>query len=232
MKSIRIISYNILFGRRIREILVWLGTTTKPDILCFQEFPKLHIHRCLKALEPTRYSYAFSPGFYKNNEAFGELTLWKRDVFSLKKKKTLSLGQSRIEKNDRRLRVARTALVTTLLRKNSPVIITNLQLSALSLNALRYKQLQLVISETDQPHVPVVLIGDFNVPTISANHKLSRSMKKYGFEMSPDHFATYRLGPVRYQLDYLFTKACRILSFGRFRLPYSDHYPVFGTVQP
>lgn len=232
MKPIRIISYNILFGKRITEILRWLKTVQTQDILCFQEFPQHRISECLEALSPTRYSWAFAPSLFTKTKTFGELTLWKTATFGLKEKKILSLGQSRIEKVTPIPRTHRTALITTFLKNNHPFLLTNLQLSSLSLNAVRYQQLQRVINETERPHIPIVLIGDFNYPTMRANHKLNLFMKERGFEPSPDHFSTYKLGPVRYQLDYVFTKSMRIETFDMVRLPHSDHNPVFATIQP
>jgi endonuclease/exonuclease/phosphatase family metal-dependent hydrolase len=78
---------------------------------------------------------------------------------------------------------------------------------------------------------PLVVTGDFNIPSVLANKKLISYMDTFEFRTIIKRISTYRLAMVRYQLDYFFTKRCIINSLTAERIHFSDHYPITAVIR-
>ncbi len=213
---IRILSYNVHFGKKLDEILLWFTTIPAPDIVSFQEFPRDRIAD-IRALLPT-YRAAFAPSLYVRKKIFGILVLWS-PALRFRSKKTMNLGVSRVEKAILRTHIPRTAL---LVRFSSFVLVVP-HLVSLATNKTRLTQVRQLISAAASTKKPVAIIGDFNIPSLLAKNVLVQFMAAYGYATHNRRHVTYRLG---YQVDYAFGKNLTIDNFSVVRLRLSDHYPV------
>jgi endonuclease/exonuclease/phosphatase (EEP) superfamily protein YafD len=221
---IRVISYNVLFGRRSKKIFPWLAKQTNVDIICLQEFPERKIEACMDMLPG--YKWVFAPSMRIFKKVYGELTLYRTDRVTLKNTHVIDLGPNRIEKAILRTHLPRTALLTEFVYKRKRFILVNLQLVSLASNKLRYGQIQLILAAVKTYRIPICLIGDFNIPSLRAKNKLIAYMKLHRFTMPQKRTPTYRIAFIKYQLDYAFARNGKITTFEMERIRFSDHYPV------
>ncbi len=98
---------------------------------------------------------------------------------------------------------------------------------------LRERQLSLVIKTVKSSPYPVVLCGDFNdTPSSNAYYRvaalLQDAFKKKGNGLG----ATYA-GPLPFlRIDYFFTPhGLKVISYKKYRLRFSDHFPIEMAVQ-
>jgi len=226
---IRILSYNVLFGRKWKKIFPWLARQSDRDIICLQEFPESKISELLSIL--TNYSYSFAPSMRIFKKIYGELTLYRTDRLTCKKTKIITLGQSRVERTLLLTKLPRTALLTEFAYKRARFVLVNPQLVSLASNTLRYRQVDLILAALKPYTIPSFIIGDFNIPSVVANNKLNVFMKANTFISHDTHMHTYRLGPIRYQTDYAFARSGKIEEMKIEKVRFSDHYPIHITAK-
>ena len=231
MRPLNIISYNVQLGQKKDKILAWLQTQKNVDIICLQEFAERDIEDCLSVLGKNRFSYAFAPSLKVLRKQCGELTLFRSPLFTLKHTEIITLRAKSANKLALYRRVPRTAILTELWWKKTPILVVNLQLTALTTNAMRYKQLHIILNAIAKKTSATLVIGDFNVPSIVSNTKLIRFMAKHKFTTSETYFSTYRLGFIKYRLDYAFSRGATISKLSTERIRFSDHYPIHIEVK-
>lgn len=229
---IRILSYNLLFGRRSKKIFPWIVKQRAADILCFQEFPEHKIKELLALLPKKKYSYAYSPSMHIFKKSYGLLTIFRADKLTVKKIVRINLGTNRTEKAILGTRIPRTGLLTLFSYRRKLFVLVNCHLVNIASNKLRYKQIQLILKALSAYHVPALIIGDFNIPSLIANKKLIVFMATQGFNMFEKHTATFRIVFIRFQMDYVFARKAVITSMTIDRkIRFSDHYPILTTVR-
>lgn len=228
---LRIVTYNIHFGKRLKKILAWLATQKKTDIFCFQEFPKRHIADCMAALSKNIYRYRFAPSLRRRNTIYGELTIFRTDRMRLASFSSLSLHTNTLDRLSMGRSSRRSCLLTTFLVQRKKFIVTNVQLACLASNALRYKQLTHIIQALKTKSAPHIIVGDFNMSSFLGRKKLFLLMKNNFYKTLETYIATHRLMIVRHQLDYIFARKCVIRRVDVERVRFSDHYPVTALVR-
>lgn len=226
---IRVLSYNVMFGRKSRHIFPWLSRQNH-DIICLQEFPERKIDELVFLLPENRYSYAFAPSMKIFKKIYGELTLYRKNTLTLKKQTTIILGTNRVEKTFLLTKLPRTALLTEFRYRKKRFVLVNPQLVSLSSNTLRYAQVEKILDAVQNIKVPTFLIGDFNIPSLRAKNTLLRYMQVKGFSSYEDRFRTYRLTFMRWQLDYAFARNGKIQKITVERVKFSDHYPIQAEI--
>jgi endonuclease/exonuclease/phosphatase (EEP) superfamily protein YafD len=227
---ISVLSYNVYFGKRLDKIIFWLLKKPTFDVICFQEFPKKVIPIFIKAFSQASYGYRFAPFLQKRGITYGELTLFRKDKLTFLSSTTVSLGINRGERVMLRARIPRTSLLTIFRYKKQKIALVNIHLVNVAFNILRYKQITQIVNRLDHHAMPVVLLGDFNMPSVFGRKKLFSMMEENGFEFIRKRLSTFHLVGVKYQMDYIFWKGCKVTGLSVERVKFSDHYPVAFTV--
>ncbi|HSA83816.1 MAG TPA: endonuclease/exonuclease/phosphatase family protein [Patescibacteria group bacterium] len=225
-----VLSYNILFGNRIEEVIGWLVSSQKKyDILCFQEFPRAKMPLVQKMLNPYVVSYA-SNVIYQGKD-YGQLTVLQNKDSQLIEAVELQLGTNFFEDKVLRLRGQRSSLITKVRYGKKTILLANTHLIAYASNKLRRKQLSMVlehierISQETKPS-PTILLGDFNYSSLLRRQKLFSLIKKYGYT-NAHRENTHRLLFVKHhQLDYIFYRNCNVSDVTLLKESFSDHLPM------
>jgi endonuclease/exonuclease/phosphatase family metal-dependent hydrolase len=225
---LRLVTYNILFGRRLHKIIPWIGSLVAADIICLQEFPKIRLSEFLHAIPKGTYGHRFTQSFVRKKKTFGELTLFRQKKLRLLRARKLSLRIRPMEKEITSM--ARTCFLTTFSFGSKKITVANTHLPVLAVNRTRYKQIQLIADHLAACRHATVIAGDFNLHSIKMNKKLIAFMRGFGFHTTLKRLATHRVGIIKHQLDYVFGAHCKILNLEAPRVKFSDHYPVIAEV--
>jgi endonuclease/exonuclease/phosphatase family metal-dependent hydrolase len=228
---VRVLSYNIHFGRRLEEILDWLAGEPSPDLICFQEFPKHKISFCIRALAKSSYGYRFAPslGSGKNKE-YGVLTLFRKNILHPVSFRRVAIGGNILEKAWFKGNISRHTLVTVFRHRETTLVLVNIHLVSSAPNSHRYRQINTIIRALHQYPHPVVIAGDFNIPDIMGKRKLIRLMKNNLYQTDEKRMSTHRIAGIHTQVDYVFWKDCTVRTIRALKVRYSDHYPVRFTM--
>src|SRR5579859_90696 len=231
-ESLSVITYNILYGKKLDKIAAWLAAhPTKFDIICFQEFPFHKIDEFLKVMEPHSLAYTFSPGFTNKKGHYGQLTAYNRKKMKLLKQEIVDLPHSSFwEEKVFKNKGKRTALFTTFLYKRKKITLINTHLLCLVLNRTRRKQITKIIealekSENLRPKDPVVLLGDFNYTSLIKQKNFFQFMDQFNLQNA---YKSPTIGRffVKHQVDYVFSRNCNAQDVEIPHIKFSDHYPI------
>ena len=91
---IRLLSYNVHFGRKSKKFFPWLSAQKTVDIMCLQEFPERKIDEFMSLHK--KYSYAFSPTMKIFKHMYGNLTMWNNKKLTLTHADRITLGKRRM----------------------------------------------------------------------------------------------------------------------------------------
>ena len=227
---IHLISYNIRFGKRLEDILAWLKTQVRVDILCFQEFPETKIFDCLTAFGNTSYGYSFAPSMNIRKKTYGELTLYRTDRMKLVSSTIVRLNTNTIDRFSMGRRSSRSCILTVFQMQQKKVALANIQLASLASNKLRYGQIQNIIDTLASYNIPRLLVGDFNMTSMIRRKRLIAYMRRHRYLTEVKKVATHRLIFINHQLDYVFGNNCTVETLSVERVRFSDHYPVKATL--
>lgn len=226
---ISLLTYNIEMGRQLPKILQWIELLSQlPEIICFQEFPEMQIESFIKGFTHGNYQYKYAPSFQKTHHMFGQLTLYKKKIISLKKSFLIDLGLSAGEKILFRNKGNRSSLITVFRYKRKSFVIANSHLTLLHVNKKRRMELQLIIEKLEKnlsSSLPKIILGDFNYSSLIRQKKLIQFMEKNQF-LNAYKLKTHRILFFHHQLDYVFYKNCTVKDAVVTKLRFSDHYPV------
>jgi len=229
----------------------------QPDIVCLQEIDTREEN--LRKLESYGYKLAdYANCFFEAGKIWGVATYYNPEKFSFLNSKPIPLINGVYEtiklitRLFRNKGLRRTILKTNLKIQtiNKNITIYNLHLSAVSLNNLRLKQLNMIDFDDFEKKGSIIITGDFNFPV--ERKKLEKIMNKYHLkEATNDLFYTlkYPSNPTSYnfsflyrlfsklirrfwseeaKLDYIFYRGLKKLSTKRLDIDYSDHFPVLS----
>jgi hypothetical protein len=235
------VTYNVFLGRTFEPLFEWLFVQCSPqDFYCFQEFPEHSIQDLKVYLDKSGYDFQFTPGFVRYGITYGELTAFNKSKLKLLHTKTISLG-GRGERNVvfthnglRLFRIDETeidksALLTHFQYKHRDFTLVNAHLSADLHNSRKLKQLEIILGALSTTE-PAIILGDFNYPV--GKRKLARVMSRRGLKSELQNQKTFRFASgIYWQNDYIFRKGCTIKEVTVKKVQYSDHYPIFFTVE-
>lgn len=228
---LRIISYNVYFGKRLGKILSWLCQSRRADIICLQEYPQHEIASCVKILSDTPYHYRFAPSLKIRKRVYGQLTLFRTDKVQFVTSAIITMGTNRIEKTVLRNTISRNSLLTILGKKRKRFTVVNTHLMCLASNAIRYRQIQHIIDSIPKKTRRSIIVGDFNVSSILGRKKLFALMKNNLYKTVENRMATHQLLMIRHQLDYIFAKEFTVRDINVDHVRFSDHYPITAVVR-
>lgn len=233
---LRILSYNIEWGKKLDEAGEWLMTLSpKPDILCLQEIPNRNIAGFKKLLEEKGYSYKYAPSFTRKGITYGELTAYKKGEISLIFSQVVDLGSSFIGRLVSRHNSKWRSLLTVFKIGNKNFIIVNVHLLPQALNGKRRKQLEVAIEALkllNFLNIPTLIVGDYNYSSLIGRGGLVRFMAKHGFTIGgKKRMVTHRKWRIKHQTDYVFSRNCEINRVRSRKIKFSDHYPVFFELE-
>lgn len=228
---LRVVTYNIHFGKRLTEISSWIAHQATADIICLQEFPVTHLTQFYRSLPRGIWGHRFTKSFIYRKKIYVIVTLFRRKKLRLLKTKTLLMGIHPMEKSLLKNPMEKSCLLTTFRTGTKTITIANTHLVFLAANRSRYKQIQLITDHLSSYRHSSVITGDFNIHSMRINKKLIEFMSVYDYETSLKRLATHRIGIVKHQLDYVFVKRCSLISLTAERLRFSDHYPVIAGIR-
>ena len=230
-KMLRVLTYNIHFGKRLTRIISWIANQETADVICLQEFPIMHLTQFYRSLPRGVWGHRFTRSFILRKKTYTLVTLFRREKLRLVKTKTLLMGVHPMEKSILRNPMEKSCLVTTFRAGKKTCTVANTHLVWLAANRSRYKQIQLIINHLSSCRHASIITGDFNLHSIKTNKKLIEFMNTYRFKTLPTRLATHRFGFIKHQLDYVFASKCTLLKLEAPRVRFSDHYPVIANVR-
>ena len=231
MQHIKILTYNVQTGKKIDRIIDWLNRLPDTEIICLQEFPKDKIEESMLLLGRVPYKYVFAEGFTYRKRMYGELTIYRSDCIKNIRSKIVTLGINTIERRILRTTIPRSYLLLSGTIHGIPITFINVHIVALAMNAAKYAQVTLMLEQLSAINNPLIVLGDFNISSIIGKKRLIGLFKKSGFIMHPKKIATHRVGIIRHQFDYIFTRRCVISEQSVWRVKFSDHFPIAATCQ-
>lgn len=228
---IRILSYNVHFGKKLPKITQWLAHQPREDIYCFQEFPLDKIREFVRALPGKTHTWRFAPALRVRKKIFGELTVSVYPAIELKSSGIILLPTNKMDRMTMGKHSQRSCVITTCTMSRKRFIVANVQLSCVANTAVRRTQLDKIIASISRRRTRrAIIIGDFNSWTISERKRLLVYMKEHGFSTHEARTSTHRIVMYKQQLDFVFGKGCRVTNLVVNRIRYSDHYPIIATI--
>jgi endonuclease/exonuclease/phosphatase family metal-dependent hydrolase len=223
---IELVSYNIHFGKTLGKITSWIKKAeTKPDIVCFQEFPENRVEEFRKAMADISYSCVFAPAFSKKKVFYGELTAY-RSTLRLVRSEVIELGEHKIDRAVFRHKSHRSSLITEFKKGNKTFAVVNVHLVLLAMHKSRKKQLALTISKMNKK-MPSLIVGDYNYSKVFGRKRgLLSFMQELGYTMAGERVITHRIWKIPQQIDYAFYKDLEVEETKVGRVKYSDHFPI------
>ncbi|KXK08576.1 MAG: hypothetical protein UZ21_OP11001000566 [Microgenomates bacterium OLB22] len=165
MSKIRVLTTNLFFNSD-REHLSDLVAQEQPDIIALQEFCTTETE--LKKLEELEgYVVAgFSHNYIKKNIPYGICTLYRSIDIKVKKhvEGRLAIGLSEFFIMLFRGRKSRSVMHTIFERGGKEFSFVNVHLSPYGSNAIRKKQLSLILEKYCKGTRSTIIAGDFNFP--------------------------------------------------------------------
>jgi endonuclease/exonuclease/phosphatase family metal-dependent hydrolase len=226
---LRVVTYNIHFGKRLIDIISWIDKQTDADIICLQEFPAVHRKTFYRSL-PRRWGHRYTQSFIFRKKTYAIVTLFRKKTLRMVKTKILLLGTHPMEKSLMRNPMEKSCLVTTFRSGAKTVTVVNTHLVFLAANRSRYKQIKMITDHLLSYRHPLIITGDFNIVSLRSKNTLMSYMKKLGFVSIAKRLSSYRLSILKYQLDYVFVQRCALASLAIEKVRFSDHYPVIAQV--
>ena len=226
---IRVLSYNIRYGKKLNDIFAWLAPLYKEyDVICLQEYPQSKQSLLAKHFD-RQYQFVFSHGFTTKKDTFGQVTLYDSSRLRSDNSTVVQLGKNSVEDVVHRNKGQRTALITKLVNGEGGILLVNTHLACLAVNGERRKQLQLIVDHLhtihDQKTQAKVILGDFNYTSLLRQRSLAKFMTKNNFENAYKK-STHKMLFIKHQLDYAFYNNCHIRNVEVEKVRFSDHYPV------
>lgn len=222
---LKILSYNIHFGRKTQEVLAWLAQENF-DIMCLQEFPEKYLILLQELL--SHYNYEFVTSIRWDKE-YGQVTLYKKDNIQRLSSKKFLVSNSNIKKLLMGYGENRHALLTRFVYNKKQFCLINAHLTPIALNKRRILELERILEEiVDEP---VIILGDLNYTSLLPREKLFAFMERHGFINSTKGILTHKLLGVRQQLDYIFAKNIKLKHVQVLEKTYSDHKPISAEAE-
>lgn len=230
-----VLTYNIKYGKRLLEITSWLfSLPTQLDIICLQEFPIKYLSVFLRKLPKDTYDYKFASGFIKRGTDYGQLTVFNTKKVQYKSHKVSTYPHTFFEKAFFKIKGERSSLIINFTHDNKQFRIANTHLVCLALNKRRRKHLEDIQKILSQmPHakkVPAIILGDLNYTSLIGQNAFISFMEGYGFQNAIRGVRTHRLFLMPHQLDYVFYNNCSVTDIAVVKTKFSDHYPLFFTL--
>lgn len=237
MSKIRVLTTNLYFNAD-RAHLYDLVAREQPDILALQEF--CTTEKELKKLDELKgYSVAgFSHNYIRKSVPYGICTVYKSSTLKVKKhfESRLAVGLSEffimLFRGRKSRSVMHTIFETT---DRNELSFVNVHLSPYGSNAIRKKQLSLILEKYCKGNRSTVIAGDFNFPY--RRQHLEELVSRYQFKEATDGIRHTFIKKwmwivvIRFKLDYVFYRACEHIRTERLSRVLSDHYPLISEFE-
>lgn len=225
---ISVLTYNIEFGKRLNEILVWLTSLEdKPQIICLQEFPEKELEKLRKINIFNNQKVYFAKGLSSKEESFGEVTIVNGALIKVEDEIYLDFGKDFAESLYKRQEIKRSALILKCSLNDIHFTISNLHLTPLALNKTRREQIEKVLKNVNTPKS--IILGDFNYSNILTRGGLLSLMSNNEYLLAGEKLITNKYKyKIPQQLDYVFYKGFELKDVLIDPHVFSDHFPVFA----
>lgn len=256
--KISLLSYNLLLNHAFNRVIEIIKNF-HPDIICLQEVDTKDSN--LQALEILGYKLAdYANCFIEMGKIWGVATYYNQEKIQFINSKPIPLISSIYETFKTALRLfrnkelRRTILKTEFFLKSNKkkLIVYNVHLSAISLNQLRLKQINMIDLNGFSQKGSIIVAGDFNFPV--ERKKLEKIMTKYHLSEATKnlYFTAKYLGPRQFRfsllyrlfakimrrfwtdevkLDYIFYRGLKHINTKKLNLTFSDHFPIIAEFE-
>jgi endonuclease/exonuclease/phosphatase family metal-dependent hydrolase len=221
--SLRVVSYNLQFGREVDRAIAALGQPplAGADVILMQEMDPLGVDRIAAA---HRLHWVYYPGSIKQGRDWGNAILSR---WPLADDRKLLLPHADPYSNTRRIAVAARITIGS---RALLVYSTHIATPALGLGA-RLDQIQTIVDDAGGA-TPVIIGGDFNTGEPGSQGQVLELMRSRRFTWASDgaRDSGSRLG-FAVTLDYLFARDLATSASGTFAGDAgSDHQPVWAEL--
>ena len=225
--TIKVVTWNIKFGREIEQAIDELSTTpelTGADLLLLQELHADGVDAVAKALG---YNYVYYPAsrHSRHNQDFGNAVL---SIWPLIDSRKVLLPNANWRNGQRRIAVQGTTQIDDLVVDAYSVHTETMWMGAEG----RSEQLDAIASEMENDVGPAIVGGDFNTLTPQSLELLNERLSDAGFERaSAATTPTFDVG-IGLTVDHLFARGFMVLDTGVWSATTaSDHYPVWALLE-
>ena len=240
--SISILSYNVhLFNayedkpaqQLVPKILSEIIELKKPEIICIQEYYSDN------QADFSAYPYQFIHYKEKNklgHAIFSKYPLINKGSFEFDKTYNNSIYADVIKGNDT-LRIYNLHLNSFGIRPSVSLLQEGdkekFRKRISKAFAKQERQSEKILNHKNNSSYPVLLCGDFNNTSFSyVYRKLSHSMNDAFVESGNGMGTTYLFDSFPMRIDYILaSKELEVVQFETIKKSFSDHYPIFATVQ-
>lgn len=232
-----LMTYNVNYGRKVPEIIEWLGSISidrRPNIACFQEMPDPYVHHFAGKLEQIGYSLSFASAIEKHGEIFGQLTAVGLGG-KITRTDTVDFGFNKWERIYPGIKGRsgrRAALVTDVQFGDRLHQIVNIHQPLIASDSERFNNI-LQVEKSLTPDIPAIIAGDQNsTGFLRIIHKgwLRDQMAELGFRDSGNKEPTFGWGGIRWIVDYVAARDCKLKNPRVERIGLSDHEPMFVEI--
>lgn len=227
--QIRVVSFNIKFGEKIRQSIKELSQYPQlkdADIILLQEMDERGCESIARALQ---YDYVYYPSVIHrhHHKNLGNAILSK---WPLKDERKIILPYSDAVRN-----IKRSAVSARIGLKGLEVLVYSVHTSTVWLDReRRISQADSLLRSVPEDADYVIMGGDFNTPGYWNVSMFDHLFAKDGFVRASRHAgSTYKIGPVKMTLDHIFVKGLEPVSSGTVKSSTaSDHLPLWAILKP
>lgn len=225
--TIKVVTWNIKFGREIEQAIDELSTTPElagAELLLLQE---VHADGVDAIAQTLGYNYVYYPAsrHSRHNQDFGNAVLSKWPLIDSQK---VLLPNANWRNGQRRTAVRGTTQIDDLLIDAYSVHTETMWMGAEG----RGEQLDAIANETEDNVGLAIIGGDFNTLTPQSLQRLNERFSDADFvRASPATTPTFDVG-IGLTIDHLFARGFTVLDSGVWATTAaSDHYPVWALLE-
>ncbi len=231
-KTIKIVSYNIELGKKIKGAKDFLSKhpeLANADVICLQEMNLEALKILALALN---YNYIYYPSAIHpgNNKDFGQAILSRWPIQDDQK---ILLPFSFV---DRYIKIQKCAIGAVIVINDQPIYIVSAHLGVLISAEHRKEQVRAILAALPPEPNKCIITGDFNTYAQMHTQAIIQPLEEAGFKLATKNTGwTYKywyLLNYRAKLDYIFYRNLELIQSGRvLNRRYSDHFPIWADFQ-
>ena len=221
--TLRVISFNIKFARKIRQAIHELKTVPElqaPDIILLQEMDEAGTDSIARSLN---FNYIYYPATVhpQIDQNFGNAILSKWPIHSDRK---IFLPYEPVLSRTKRIAVS-----SHISHPKLELLVYSVHTATVALSfKRRLQQADSLLQSVAEEHDHIIIGGDFNTPFSQNIKDLEHIFTKNGFiRASRDAGTTVKWNFLNFTMDHIFVKGLDLISSGTVETNASDHKPLW-----